>query len=188
MGAAALSHGRGAAAEVDYSCVHSASWKLNSNGDTSSIFGGVATDVTSSSRSGATWSSTFNRIPNYDRIFSSADITTLNSRPEASSDFTAGVTSAAAGNTYVFGEDIGYASPGPSCSLGYWPPGPGCPTAATSTKSWDLNPAPETRADGCYLPVLGAQGYWVRHAHIDCGYRSATPLCPYIIYADVLHV
>lgn len=151
-----------AAESVDYSCAHSASWRMNQDDHTASNFGDVKTDVTSSAIYSASWMVGFNRIPNYDREFAHSDISTLNSRPEAATDFTSGATTAAAGNIYEFGDDIGYAHPGQSCSLGYWPPGPGCPTASTQSKAWDLNPAPESRAAGCYMPVLGSEGVWVR--------------------------
>jgi hypothetical protein len=104
-------------------------------------------------------STTTKQIPKYDHVFTSDDITTLNSRPSASSDFVSGSTTAVAGNTYQFGANIGYNTK--SCSKGYWPPGPSCPTASSSTYSWDLTPAPETNSDGCYFPFLGKIGSWV---------------------------
>jgi hypothetical protein len=88
-------------------------------------------------------------IPNYDRIFTSADINTLNSRPDASHDFKSGVTTAIAGDTYVFGSDIGYNSTA-FCPLNYWPPGPVCPEPLNSTVVFPLRPAPEM-ASGQYI-------------------------------------
>jgi hypothetical protein len=146
------------AASTDYSCLHSGSWLLNTNSDTSSYFS-TSTDITASSLSTNVWSTTTNQIPNYDRVFTSDDITALNSRPKASSDFVSGSTTAVAGNTYQFGANIGYKTQ--SCSKGYWPPGPSCPTATSTTNTWDLTPAPETNSGGCYLPFLGKVGSWV---------------------------
>ena len=119
----------------------------------------ATTDVTTSVLSTQTWRTTFSQIPNYDRVFSSNDIQELNSRPKASTDFKNKSTTADAGTTYKFGDDIGYLSN--SCSLGYWPPGPVCPAAVNLTVHWNLNPAPETRSDGCFVPIHGPVGRWV---------------------------
>jgi hypothetical protein len=143
---------------TDYSCLHSGAWLLNSNSDTSSYFS-TTTDVTSSSRSTGTWSTTTNQIPKYNKLFSSSDISALNSRPKASTDFVSGSTTAVAGTTYQFGASIGYKTQ--SCSKGYWPPGPSCPSATSVTNAWDLTPSPETSSNGCYFPYLGKIGSWV---------------------------
>jgi hypothetical protein len=143
---------------TDYSCLHSGSWLLNTASDTSSYFS-TTTDITSSSRSSGTWSTTTNQIPKYNKLFSSSDISALNSRPKAATDFVTGSTTAVAGNTYQFGASIGYKTQ--SCSKGYWPPGPSCPSATSVTNSWDLTPSPETGSSGCYLPYLGKIGSWV---------------------------
>lgn len=143
---------------IDYSCLHSGSWLLNSNSDTSSYFSS-STDITSSSRSSGTWSTTTYQIPKYNHLFTSSDVSNLNSRPKASTDFVTGSTTAVAGTTYEFGANIGYKTQ--SCSKGYWPPGPGCPSASSTTDSWDLTPSPETRTNGCYFPYLGKIGTWV---------------------------
>lgn len=107
-------------AQVDYSCLHSTSWKMNDKGDSSSHFG-VETNVLSSELSNGQWEITSYGIPNYDRKFTTADITTLNSRPKAATDFENGQTTAVAGEEYSFGDDIGYSSQ--ACTMGYWPPG-----------------------------------------------------------------
>lgn len=140
------------AANVDYSCVHSTAWVLNSD-HTNSYFDDTVTDVQSSSLSSGQWSITTNRIPNYDHKFTTEEITTLNSRPKASSDFTTGATTISAGEKVIYGEDIGYVGllHGQGCDMGYWPPGPGCPTASTGTHTFALTPAPETRSAG-HLP------------------------------------
>tara|TARA_R110001599_G_scaffold353823_1_gene599190 strand:+ start:75379 stop:75945 length:567 start_codon:yes stop_codon:yes gene_type:complete len=68
-------------------------------------------------------------IPNYDIEMTETMADKLNDRPKASSDFGAGVTSASAGDTVEFGQDIGYNSSTENCGStggsGYWPPGPG---------------------------------------------------------------
>jgi hypothetical protein len=107
-------------ADVDYSCLHSASWVMNDKGDTNSHFN-AETNVLSSKLSNGQWAITSYGIPNYDREFTTDDITDLNSRPKAASDFDGGQTSAVAGEEYSFGDDIGYTST--ACTLGYWPPG-----------------------------------------------------------------
>jgi hypothetical protein len=143
---------------VDYSCVHSSSWYLNTNGHSNTYFAGIVTDILTSNLSTAdssTWTVTTNRIPNYDHKFSAVEINTLNARPEAATDFFTGATTATAGQEVLFGADIGYngQANGPGCALGYWPPGPGCPTAVESTLSFTLQPAPETNVSGesCYV-------------------------------------
>ena len=117
-----------------------------------------------------------------------ATLATLNSRPNAEYDFTCGQSTAVVGQTYQFGESIGYGcgdncicvassdysvtSDSSSCAtgsnslsicptLGWLPPGPGCPTKQTITdRQITLNPLPETGALGCYL-AMGAVGYFV---------------------------
>eukprot|EP01041_Mallomonas_annulata_P012179 gene12178-25566_t len=118
-----------------------------------------------------TWKVTFNGIVNYTRTFSTSDITTLNSRPNKISDFTSGVTTAVAGNSYVWGTDIGYHITGSGCSLNYWPPGPSCPVSTTITSYTTILPAPETGTTGCSLPSMGMAGYMVNGATIF-GYKD----------------
>jgi hypothetical protein len=143
---------------TDYSCLHSGSWLVNKDSATSSYFS-TTTDVTSSSLSSGVWSTTTNQIPKYNKLFSSSDISALNSRPKATTDFVSGSTTAVAGNNYQFGANIGYKTQ--SCSKGYWPPGPSCPSASSVTNSWDLTPSAETNSAGCYFPYLGKIGSWV---------------------------
>jgi hypothetical protein len=71
-------------------------------------------------------------IPNYNIVMTQHIIDNLNNRPRAASiDFGAAVTSAFAGQTVVFDEDIGYNSSTENCNAtggaGYWPLGSGCP-------------------------------------------------------------
>ncbi len=149
-------------AQIDYSCVHSSAWKLNKNGNTNSLYS-ATTDVSSSAMSSndLTWSVTATRIPDYTHPFTSGEILTLNTRPKASTDFTSGKTTAVAGGISTFGANIGYKTSPPGCSQGYWPPESVCPVKASLSLTWNLQPAAETRTDGCFTPVLGVIGYWV---------------------------
>ena len=92
-------------------------------------------------------------IPDYNRYFTTSDITFLNSRPRRSSDFrSSSSTTKNAGDYVEFGEDIGFATTG--CSMGYWPPGPVCADAQTGTSaitSFTLLPAQEASTSGCYV-------------------------------------
>lgn len=125
---------------VDYSCVHQNSWILN-DGTTNKHFKSIVDIKSSIFDPSGFWSTTFDSIPNYNHLFTSDDISFLNSRPK--SDFAAGhATSAVAGKTYEWGSNIGYKTL--SCSLGYWPPGPSCPTAQNNRFVASLRPAPET--------------------------------------------
>lgn len=149
--------------EVDYSCLHSESWLLNQDNDYSDIFE-ASTDISSSKLQSDQWSVSFNRVPKYNHLFTDEDISGLNNRPRAATDFKNGATSAVAGETYGFGADIGYQSD--HCTLGYWPTGPECPAVQAKTVSYGLSPAPELNSNGCYAPMLGAIGYWVNGASI----------------------
>lgn len=135
--------------DVDYSCLHASSWLMNTNNHYNSYFA-AKTDTLTSSLSNGKWSVTNNRIPHYDREFTEDDINRMNTRPKASSDFDTGKTTAVAGSTYIWGQDLGYKST--ACNLGYWPPGPSCPTKSALTYTFDLTPGTETRAAGCYTP------------------------------------
>ena len=64
----------------------STSWIINEDGDYSEIFN-TETDVTQSMLSGGQWTTFFNKIPKYNHIMTDDDISFLNSRPKASSDF-----------------------------------------------------------------------------------------------------
>lgn len=136
------------APSMDYSCVHADAWLLNSAGVYSSNYDATV-DITSSgfvndTVSSTGWKATFNGIPYYDHTFTTSEITTLNSRPKASSDFTTGQTTAVAGRFYNFGDNIGYTTS--KCVDGYWPPGPGCPKAYTGTATFPVYPSPEYRS------------------------------------------
>lgn len=108
------------------------------------------------------WKVTFKGIPSYSRTMTAADVTALNSRPHAATDFDSGHTTATAGQVVTFGEDIGYNSN--ACAKGYWPPGPSCPSAYSGLYTFSTTPAPETRSGGCYIG--GTVGYLVSGAAI----------------------
>ena len=98
-------------------------------------------------------------IPNYQVTLTQDDIDALNSRPQASSDFknSNGVTTATAGQTIGFGEDIGFEIRGQGCDLGYWPSGPSCPSDQSKVKSLPIKP--EVASEECTSGGLGMIGY-----------------------------
>jgi hypothetical protein len=98
-------------------------------------------------------------IPNYQVTLTQDDIDALNSRPQASSDFknSNGVTTATAGQTIDFGEDIGFEIRGQGCDLGYWPSGPACPSDQAKVKSLPIKP--EVASEECTSGGLGMIGY-----------------------------
>jgi len=98
-------------------------------------------------------------IPNYQVTLTQDDIDTLNSRPQASSDFrnSNGVTTATAGQTIDFGEDIGFEIRGQGCDLGFWPSGPACPSDQSKVKSLPIKP--EVASEVCTSGGLGMIGY-----------------------------
>jgi hypothetical protein len=141
---------------IDYSCLHSTSWVINNDNHTNAYFSHTATDIATSAYSSSKnkWEATGKRIPNYDHKFSSTEITTLNSRPAASVDFTSGATTASVGSSIVFGQSIGYKYTSGGCAMGYWPPGPVCPTALSVSYTFHLKPAPETHSGGMLHNVV----------------------------------
>lgn len=149
---------------TSYADLHAESWQVNTNGHTNALFSST-TDITTSAEdtSGTAWKVTHPRIPNYDQIFTQTQVDQLNSRPKASSDFTNGATTAAAGDAIVWGEDIGY-SQANGCN-GYWPPGPACPTVDDIAMTFSYTPSDESSTDGCYIG-LGAAGYFVNGASL----------------------
>lgn len=62
---------------------------MNVNGYYNSIFKSK-TDIITSGRSSAQWKVTYYGIMNYDRVFTASDVTSLNSRPKAATDFKTG--------------------------------------------------------------------------------------------------
>lgn len=91
---------------VDYSCFHASSWIVNLDNHYNNIFQSK-TDILYSNISSNSWEVHYNGILNYDRVFTGDDITTLNARPNATTDFpSTGQTSAVEGSTYVWGDNI----------------------------------------------------------------------------------
>ena len=140
-------------APFDTSCLHATSWFVNTNNAYSSIFSSNV-DITTSGFVNATqsttgWKATFTGIPYYGHTFTSAEIAELNSRPDASTDFVTGQTTAVAGNFYNFGDNIGYSTK--KCSLGYWPPGPGCPAEYNGSYTFPVYPSPEMKSSKSFV-------------------------------------
>lgn len=117
------------------------SW-LNNDGYYNPKFSSKTNILSSAFSSPATWAITYSGIPGYKLTLSADDITALNTRPEAATDFTTGATTAAVGDVIELGDDIGYSST--SCTLGYWPVGPDCPTQSNRCANYNLTPRPET--------------------------------------------
>jgi len=153
-----------ASTAVDYSCLHWNNWKHNTNNNYSSIFKSFtdilsSSYISSSSRRQLTstttlttgWKVTFKGIPIYYHNMTEADITKLNSRPQASSDFSSNSkTTATAGTYYQFGSDLGYSST--QCTKGYWPPGPDCPSPTDRSYVFPIKPAPENSTSKLFMP------------------------------------
>lgn len=157
--------------DQDYSCYHANSWMENVNRSRNSIFTSYTDIVKShylsgsrrrlhgnmppaspskivtqsaSSKLSTGWQIEFKGIPSYAHTMTAADITTLTSRPKASTDFMGGYTTAVAGNTYEWGADINYHSD--ECGRGYWPPGPVCPVGGSRLTVYPVMPKPEIKA------------------------------------------
>ena len=100
-------------------------------------------------------------VPNYTVQLTQEDVDELNGRPKVTSDFLGGQTSAAAGDSVLFGQDIGYTGAG--CTMGYWPPGPSCPANVNHRVYFPL--APQPSAQVCETG-LGTIGLWVNGSSI----------------------
>lgn len=74
---------------IDYSCLHQNSWLLNEDHTYSSKFNAF-TDVVVSGNLGGRWKIKSYGIPNYNISFTTKMIQSLNSRPNAATDFTIG--------------------------------------------------------------------------------------------------
>jgi hypothetical protein len=87
-------------------------------------------------------------IPEYDVTITQDIVDALNDRPNASTDFSDGATTAVAGDVVEFGGDIGLISTGDNCDttggFGYWPKGPACPQADTREVFFPVEPTPTT--------------------------------------------
>ena len=76
----------------------------------------VRTDITTSNLVSGEWRVTTNRIPRYDHIITSDDMSFLTTRPNAVTDFETGSPSVSEGDKVSFGDDIGYTGVG--CDMG----------------------------------------------------------------------
>ena len=107
-------------------------------------------------------------IPNYSTVVTSSLLSSLTSRPKASTDFRSGsAPTISVGQTVNFGQDIGYKSSGCTSSTttgyGYWPPGPECSTAQTTAAYFPLTPVPATSSSST---AGGKIGLWVNGVSI----------------------
>jgi hypothetical protein len=159
-------------ASLDYSCKHSSTWRMNTG--KKNLHLGLQTDILKSSMnftsSGGNpsnqWRVSTYGIPNYDSyLLTSSDISALNSRTNAATEFRSGKTIAVAGNSYDIGEDVGYKL---NCGYGYWPPDVPCPSTTLGLQNFTVSllPAYESSSSGCYARNLSAIGYWVTGAAI----------------------
>lgn len=167
----------GAGDACDSSDDRTAAWVINTSERSTEIFQsnsntGVLVNVqsvTELSQSGNDYTYVqATGIPAYSVTLSQNDIDSLNARPRAASnDFASGSTTAQAGQTIVFGQDIGYNSSNENCNDtggdGYWPPGPGCPTQ--QSKQGYFPQRAEPAASVCESG-LGVLGYWVNGTSI----------------------
>ncbi len=144
------------------------SWVVNGSGERSQYIieadsnAGVLVNVQSVQDNGNYVRVSATGIPDYMVELTQSQVDWLNDRPQARSDFASGRTTARAGDTVQFGEDIGYNSSSRECTVGegygYWPPGPGCPTDQVKVIDFPVTPEPTNSA--CDTGA-GAVGYYV---------------------------
>ncbi|NVK23435.1 MAG: YHYH protein [Gammaproteobacteria bacterium] len=131
-------------------------------------------------------------IPDYSVTLTQDDVDTLNSRPKARADFLAQSTTAVAGDTVEFGENIGYDSSDLNCNDtggdGYWPPGPACPTDQEKQNYFPTEPQDaaeecETGLGAVGLMVNGTSIYnwsdgatWTNDANVDTEWQYLAPV------------
>ena len=101
-------------------------------------------------------------IPKYNVEITQDMVDTLNARPNANDDFTSGETTAVVGETYEFGQDIGYVEDtieSQNCivtgGIGYWPPGPACPTEQEVEAYFPVSPVDTDEACGTGASSIG---------------------------------
>jgi hypothetical protein len=147
---------------LDYSCLHANGWLLNAqnNYDYSFLFSAY-TEILSSFgvSSSSTWQISSSQIPFYNLNVTAAIISSLNSRPYASSDFSnsGGRTTARLGKISSFGSSVGFVSS--TCSTGYWPPGADtCPVPANAAPIFTLRPAAEVSVGSRYSILTTTMG------------------------------
>jgi hypothetical protein len=148
-------------------------WILNTTGETSPVFAGVAVDVTAvyiNTDAGVDYQCIQSSgIPSYATRIDQNTIDHLTGRPHAHTDFGTGVPAIADGDMVNFGEDIGY-DPLRGCTdvgdgYGYWPPGPGCPSNQNKDWCFPLDPEPIAEGETC-ATGLNQIGVWVNGVSI----------------------
>lgn len=139
------------AVQVDYSCAHASSWFLNTDNDIDSSYN-VKTEILTSALDSADWKVTTNRIPKYDHVMTAADMSFLNTRPNAATDYTTGAPTVSEGDSVLFGQDIGYAFNGQGCDMGMF----SLPYFLCNIDSISIisNPNPNSDSDLFYLSLL----------------------------------
>ena len=156
---------------------NASSWIINNSVRSAHIFESATTNtgvlvnvqsVTDVTQNGADYSHVqATGIPDYAVTLTQGDIDALNSRPRPRNDFVGNATTAQAGQTVAFGEDIGYDSATENCTTtggdGYWPPGPVCPTNQNKQGYFPKQAQPTITE--CETS-LGVQGYWVNGTSI----------------------
>jgi hypothetical protein len=124
--------------------LHDRVWLHSSDNEVSTRFS-TETDVYESRgyKHSSTWGIKCNQIPSYEYHVTSKDISDLNYRPYASTDFVYGKTTARAGSRCSFGDrSLGYSRT--SSGGGFWPPGTAVnPKPKSCTAEFPLYPAPE---------------------------------------------
>lgn len=148
-------------------------WIVNTTGESSAVFDGVAVDVT------AVYTKTLagvdyqciqsSGIPSYATVIDQNTIDHLTGRPHADTDFGTGAPNLSLGDTVRFGEDIGY-NPAMGCTdvdsgYGYWPLGPACPTNQNKDWCFPLDPEPIAEGETCSTG-LNQIGVWVNGVSI----------------------
>ena len=151
---------------IDYSCQHTQTWLFNNLSINANF--GLKTDIQYSGTSFTeidTWQIQTYGIPNYvSYLLTTTDISTLNNRPKAATEFRSGTTSAVSGVGYSIGSDMGYTM---QCSLGYWPPNVPCVSKTLGSRSLSVSLLPKYEASsGCYAASLSVIGYWISGAAI----------------------
>ncbi|MCJ8271951.1 MAG: PKD domain-containing protein, partial [Psychrosphaera sp.] len=92
-------------------------------------------------------------IGDYTVTMTQGAIDSLNSRPNAASDFSSGSTNVIVSQKIQFGESVGYAND--SCSLGYWPTGTNCPTDQQKVLLLPINPKPSSQTCNTGRRIIG---------------------------------
>ena len=144
---------------------------IRSTGNTPLVDAGTPADVKGIALSGETWVISTSGLPSYTYTVSEDDITLMNSRQQADTDFVSGETTAVPGTTYDWGADVGFRSfsNGGQCDegagYGWWPPGPECPYDQDKSMTFPASPSAASTNAICETG-LGASGYWINGVSI----------------------